>query len=119
MHVTEGNRGDEGNGDADQAGRGEIDAQGGQVTAKTRHDHAGQGHGRADRQVDQPANNDHGHAQGDDSLEGVAAQDVHPVRPGHEAFRPKGQADDQQDQENFNDVIEQEQPNLFSIKTHS
>ena len=34
-------------------------------------------------------------------------------------FDAKGQADDQQDQENFNDVIEQEQPNLFSIKTHS
>ena len=82
-----------------------------------RHNHTRQGYRRTDGEVDQPGNDDHGHAKGDHAFQGIAAQDVHPVRPGHETLGAKGQANDQDDQNDLNDMIEQKDPNLFAIKS--
>ena len=75
-----------------------------------------QANGRTNGKVDQPRNDDHGHPKGDHPLQGIAAENVHPVRPGQETIGAEGKANDQDDQKDLNDMVEQKDGNLFSIK---
>jgi hypothetical protein len=101
---------------ADDTGHIDIDPQAGQVTTDHSDDHSGQTNNGTNGKIDQPGNDHHGHAKRDHSLQRVGAQDVHPVCPGHKTVRAKRQSDDENNQAKLNNMVQQKNLDLLSVK---
>src|ERR1700691_2627445 len=69
------------------------------MVGKNNVDHAAQGHGAADREIEPAGNQDHRLAEGDHAEHRDILKDVNPVPAGEEILRPEGKKYDQDDED--------------------
>ena len=110
--------GDYRNANADDAGHIHADTPcAGQITAAAGDDNAAQCNGRTQRQVDLTGNNHHGHAEGNNALQRLVAENVHDIVHGQEVITYQTHDNYQSNQQDLNNMIQQQI--LYFVLIHS